>query len=298
MVHHTSCPLCSSGDLTFHLSCRDLFLTGEPFDLYRCISCSFIFTQDHPGEKEMVRYYNTAAYVSHDDSGKGFIAALYRMVRRFTLASKRKLIIRLTGKTTGKLLDIGTGSGHFAGTMKQAGWKVTGIEPDRKTAEYAASRFGLKICGPGEVTGLPGETFDCITLWHSLEHSHNLHHYASEIKRLLKPEGICIVALPSAASFDARYYGEFWAAYDVPRHLWHFTPITLKSFAEKSGFYVTGKKSLPLDVFYISFLSEKYRGANLPFLSGFLKGAWFSFISLLTKRGSSSMICILQVRSA
>lgn len=298
MVHHTHCPLCSSGDLTFHLTCRDHFLTGEPFDLYRCSSCNFVFTRDHPGEKEAVRYYDSQDYISHDDSAKGFTTALYRMVRRVMLAGKRRLIIRLTGKTTGDLLDIGAGSGHFAGAMKQTGWNVTGIEPGKKAAAHASSQFGIRMIDPAQMPDLPDRSFDCVTLWHVLEHLHDPFTYASEILRVLRPGGKCIIALPDSSSHDAGYYREHWAAYDVPRHLWHFTPGTLKSFAEKSGFYMSGKRSLPFDVFYISYLSEKYRGANLPLLSGFLKGAWFSVISFLSKKGSSSMICILQGRSA
>ncbi len=297
MVHHSQCPLCGSASVSNYMKCRDHFLTKEMFDLSGCSSCGFIFISEAPDKKEAGRYYDSKDYISHDDSAGGLSGRIYLIIRWMMLVRKKRLITRLTGRTSGELLDIGTGSGHFAGMMKQSGWNVTGIEPDKKAADYAASRFGLRIAGPDEITGIPGETFDCITLWHSLEHSHDLHSYASEIRRLLKPEGICIVALPSAASLDAQHYREFWAAWDVPRHLWHFTPAAFSFFAERAGFSITGIKDLPFDVFYISFLSEKYRGANLPFIAGMVNGLRFYLTTLFRRKGSSSLMYILKKKA-
>jgi SAM-dependent methyltransferase len=131
-------------------------------------------------------------------------------------------------------------------------------------------------------------------MWHVLEHFHDPFRYADDIKRLLKPDGICIAALPNSDSSDANYYGRFWAAYDVPRHLWHFNPETFRLFAEKSGFHITGTKSLPLDVFYISILSEKNKRSKIHFLSGITKGSLFAFRALFDKRKSSSLIYFLR----
>ncbi|MBW6500772.1 MAG: class I SAM-dependent methyltransferase [Bacteroidales bacterium] len=297
MVHHTNCPLCSSGDLNFHLTCRDHFLTGEPFDLYKCGSCNFVFTQDHPGEKEAVLYYDSSDYISHDASAKGFTTALYRLARRIMLARKRRLIIRLTGRTTGDLLDIGAGSGHFAGAMKEAGWNVTGIEPVKKAADYASSQFGIRMLDPAQIGHLPDRSFDCVTLWHVLEHLHDPFTYASEILRVLRPGGKCIIALPDSLSYDAGYYREHWAAYDVPRHLWHFTPGTFSFFAERAGFSLMATEDLPFDVFYISFLSEKYRGTNLPLITGVINGLRFYLAALFRRKGASSLMYILKSKA-
>ncbi|HSL86331.1 MAG TPA: class I SAM-dependent methyltransferase [Bacteroidales bacterium] len=297
MIHHSKCPLCYSGSITDYLKCTDHFLTQETFELFKCTSCGFIFTQEGPDEKEAGRYYQSENYISHDDSAVGITGKIYFLVRRLMLVRKRGLITRVTGKKTGDLLDIGTGSGHFAGAMKLAGWNVTGIEPDRKAAGYAVSRFGLRIIAPEQISGLNDNCFDCITAWHTLEHSHDLFSYISDIKRLLRTGGCFIAALPSAASCDARYYTDFWAAWDVPRHLWHFTPDTFKLLAEKAGFEIIKTKRLPFDAFYISLLSEKYRGANLPFLSGMMKGLRFFISSIVKLNGSSSLIFVLKKKS-
>ena len=210
------------------------------------------------------------------------------------LKKKRRIIQKATLLKSGKILDIGCGTGYFAATMKNGGWDVTGIEPNVKAHEFAASHFGLDVFSPEHISELQSGTFDCITLWHVLEHFHDPFRYAEEIKRLLKPEGVCICALPNCNSFDANHYGEYWAAYDVPRHLWHFTPETFRTFAEKTGFQITEIQSLPLDVFYISILCEKNKGTRLNFLTGIVKGTLFAFRSLLNITRSSSLIYILR----
>jgi len=144
------------------------------------------------------------------------------------------------------------------------------------------------------IGSLPSASFDAISLWHVLEHFQDPFTYASEIVRLLKPGGVCFIALPNCSSFDAGFYKEFWAAYDVPRHLWHFTPATFKLFAEKSGFSIRSVRSLPLDVIYISMLSEKYKGSSLHFVRGIAIGAWFMVTSIFRKSGNSSHVYILK----
>jgi 2-polyprenyl-3-methyl-5-hydroxy-6-metoxy-1,4-benzoquinol methylase len=177
--------------------------------------------------------------------------------------------------------------------MQKAGWNVRGVEINEKARQYSISEFGLEVIDPGQLQAFEPGSFDCITLWHVLEHFQDPFNYAQEILRLLKPGGSCMIALPNSGSYDAEYYGTFWAAYDVPRHLWHFTPDTFKKFAEKSGFEVKDIWRLPLDVFYISVLSEKYKGANLPFVIGIIKGIWFWFLTIFNKQRASSLIYLL-----
>jgi ubiquinone/menaquinone biosynthesis C-methylase UbiE len=141
---------------------------------------------------------------------------------------------------------------------------------------------------------LANESFDCITLWHVLEHFHDPFNYISEISRLLKPGAVCIVALPNCNSYDAKYYDRFWAAWDVPRHLWHFQPSTFRIFSEKTGFNLENLKILPLDVFYISLLSERYKGSALPFLTGISKAMIFSCLSVFNKEMTSSLVYIMR----
>jgi len=294
MVHYTKCPLCASENIGLHLQVNDTFLSKENFTLLKCNGCGFVFTQDHPDEKNIIRYYDSDEYISHNDSAKGFSARLYRLSRSIMLKKKKNIVIETTGIRKGNLLDIGSGTGHFMSEMKENGWEVQGIEINDKAREYSVLQNTLEVISPDDIPNLAPGSFDCITMWHVLEHFQDLSGYVSEIKRLLKPDGICITAIPNCNSFDARHYINYWAAYDVPRHLWHFTPAVFTKFAENRGFRITGIRSLPLDVFYISMLSEKYKGSKIPFIPGMIKGLWFSLLSLFNRKKSSSLIYLLR----
>jgi 2-polyprenyl-3-methyl-5-hydroxy-6-metoxy-1,4-benzoquinol methylase len=290
MVHYHKCPLCSSENISLHLKTADYFLSREEFNLFKCDGCGFIFTQDHPDDADIGRYYESDEYLSHSETKSGLLSRLYGLSRRIMLGRKVKIVSKLSGLIKGSILDVGSGTGHFLNAMQKAGWDVRGVEINEKARQYSISEFGLEILDPGKLQTLEPGSFDCITLWHVLEHFQDPFNYSREILRLLKPGGSCITAIPNSGSYDAEYYNKLWAAYDVPRHLWHFTPDTFKKFAEKSGFEVKEIRPLPLDVFYISILSEKYKGANLLFLSGVIKGLWFSILSLFNKQRSSSLI--------
>lgn len=294
MVHHKACPLCQSEEISIPFSCTDNFISREVFMLAKCAKCGFEFTQDVPEENEIGKYYESEDYISHSSTKKGLSNKLYHLARNFMLWRKRKIVGKLTGLKSGKILDIGSGTGHFADTMKRSGWQVKGVEINEKARNYSVSQFGLDVNSPDKIQSLESESFDCITLWHVLEHFHDPGKYASEIHRLLKPDGVCIIALPNSSSYDARHYGKFWAAYDMPRHLWHFNPSTLNTFAEKNGFRLWKIKSLPLDVFYISTLSEKYKSTGLPFLAGMITAKWFAFLTIFKKERCSSLIYILK----
>lgn len=294
MVHHSICPLCSSEKIVRQFKCSDFFVSSKEFEVYRCLSCSFRFTQDAPDENEIGGYYESDDYISHTDSKEGISNKLFRFSRTIMLKRKRKLIIKTSGKEKGILLDIGSGTGYFANEMKEAGWKVKAIEISEKARNYSASMFGLEVSSPDKISELQSESFDCITLWHVLEHFHNPDEYFSEIKRILKPGSVCIVALPNSNSYDAAYFREFWAAWDVPRHLWHFNPETFRLFSRKKGFILEKTKILPLDVFYISQLSEKYKRSFLPFIKGMAIGIWFAMLSGIRKERGSSLIYILR----
>ena len=294
MINYKECPLCSSSDISLHLRCKDHFISGEEFGLYKCNTCGFIFTQNHPDENSIAKYYHSDDYISHSDTSKGLLNKLYKVVRDLMLRRKTSHLLKATGLKTGKLLDIGCGTGYFAGAMKAACWEVTGIEPDEKARKLAASLFDFKVISPEQISSLPSKSFDCITLWHVLEHFNDPVKYFSEISRLLKPGGLCMVALPNSASYDAENYGEFWAAYDVPRHLWHYNPETFNRFLKKVGFMCFQTRKLPFDVFYISILSEKYKGSSLPFLKGMIRGKLYFLRSLCNREKSSSIIYFLR----
>jgi len=294
MVHHDTCPLCLSGKIAVKFGCTDHFISREIFQIALCSDCGFQFTQDYPDEKGIGRYYESEEYVSHSNTSKGMYNKLYQFARSFMLQRKLSIVNKITVKKGGSILDIGSGTGHFADTMKRGGWQVKGIEINDKAREFSKVQFGLDVISPDEISSLRPESFDCITLWHVLEHFHDPFKYASEISRLLKPGGVCIVALPNSSSFDAEHYGKFWAAYDVPRHLWHFSPSTFRLFADKTGFKIVKTLTLPLDLFYISILSEKYSGSGLSFFFGIAVAKMYWFASIFKKERSSSIIYMMR----
>jgi SAM-dependent methyltransferase len=278
----------------FHLSCKDFFTSGETFDILRCNNCGFEFTMNPPVESKIEKYYDSGEYISHSDTKKGITNFLFHSARSLMLYRKKRVIKNATGLKTGTLLDIGCGTGYFPAFMKKSGWRVTGVEVNEKAREYAREKFNLDVFTEDEFNARNSDQFDCITLWHVFEHFHDPVKYLTMISSLLNKSGICVVAIPNSASYDARYFRNFWAAYDVPRHLWHFDPDNFKMFTENYGFILEKIRILPLDVFYISILSEKYKGSKAAFLSGMVKGLLFSFSSLFNKKKSSSVIYILR----
>lgn len=297
MVHLDKCPVCLSDRITFHIKTIDRFSSGEEFRLFRCQECSFVFTQDHPDEKEAGRYYESDDYIAHNDRAEGICNKLYFIARSSMLGRKRRMVENITSLNTGNLLDVGSGTGYFAGAMKKAGWNVTCIEPNKKAREFAVEKFNLNIISYDQTASLPESSFDCITLWHVLEHLHDPYEYMATLKKLLKPSGIMIVALPNNNSFDAHHYAHSWAAWDAPRHLWHFNPDNFRLFSGNAGFGISDVRSLPFDVFYISILSEKNRKTFLPLLRGMVKGLEFSARSFLNKLKSSSQVYVLHKTS-
>lgn len=294
MVHHNNCPVCSSADIHLKLICSDHFKSREAFPVWICSICGFSFTQDHPDESAIGKYYESDDYISHSDSSKGLVNKIYRMVRKRMLRRKRNIVKKETGIEKGTILDIGSGTGHFASEMKNEGWIVRGIEINETARKISSENFGLDIISPEEKSSLESASFDCITLWHVLEHFTDLNGYITEISRLLKPGGACIIALPNISSYDADHYGQYWAAYDVPRHLWHFNPDTFGFLFEGRGFRFVKIRPLLPDVFYISILSERYKRNRMAFISGMAKGSYFALQALFNKRRSSSLIYTLK----
>lgn len=268
----------------------------EKFPVFICKNCGFLFTQDHPDESQIGFYYQSEDYISHSNTSKGITNRLYQIARKFMLKRKAVIIRKITSLKSGNLLDIGCGTGHFAGYLKETGWKVQGIEINAQARDFAKNTFGFDVKDPSEIEELPDRSYDCITLWHVLEHFNDPFAYMLHIRRLLKPEGTCLIALPNCSSYDAMHYAEDWAAWDVPRHLWHFSPETFKNFIDHTGFILEEVKNLPLDVFYISLMSEKYKGSALSLIKGLIKGLWFSVQTLVNLKRSSSLIYILKQR--
>ena len=291
-----TCPLCGGGHFEKVLTCTDHYATGEAFDVCQCAGCGFLFTQGVPDEAEIGRYYESPEYVSHTDTRKGVAYHLYHYVRRFMLHRKAALIKHGCGLSRGRLLDVGTGTGYFAHYMQEKGWKVSAIEKSPQARVFAKEHFQLDVDAPEALDAYAPGSFDAITLWHVMEHLQHLNETWDRLSQLLHDRGILVVAVPNPSSFDAKHYQASWAAYDVPRHLWHFTPSVMQQFGMKHGFKLTAYHPMPFDAFYVSWLSEKCRKSTYPFVRGMWKGmeAWLA--SLVKKERSSSMIYVFRKR--
>lgn len=293
-IHYNSCPVCNSTKIAAALQAKDNTVSKEIFTIWQCGNCTLRFTQDVPGVSEISAYYKSSDYISHSDTNKGFINKLYHAVRSFTLRSKKNLIEKYAGKRKGDLLDIGAGTGAFAAAMQKAKWNVTALEPDEIARANAKSNFNITLQPAEQLFSLQNESFDVITLWHVLEHVHNLHNYINKFYSLLKKDGVLIIAVPNYESFDANEYESAWAAYDVPRHLYHFSPKSMHALLQKHNLKLKKYKPMWFDSYYISLLSEKYlTGKNNP-LKAFISGSISNLQALKSTRKSSSLIYIAQ----
>ena len=288
-----SCPVCRNADYKMIFSVKDYTVSLSMFDLVECTQCSHRFTREIPSLDEIGTYYKSDQYISHTDSNQGLLNKVYQFVRNISLVSKRELIEQTTRQKKGELLDYGCGTGAFLNEMKNAGWHIAGIEPDAGAMDKAIQLTGGNIQSPEFLTSLEAERFDAITLWHVLEHVHTLHETIDKLKSLLKPGGTLIIAVPNYTSYDARYYKNYWAAYDVPRHLYHFSPMSMQKLISSHG--MTVEKILPMwfDSFYVSLLSEKYRKNILgPLYSCFI-GLLSNINTLFNKQQCSSQIYVV-----
>ncbi len=286
------CPVCGGKELAPYITCTDFFVSGEKFQLFKCINCGFRITGGIEDEKNIGRYYQSEKYISHSNTSKGLINTVYHNVRTYMLSQKRKLVEKAAGMRNGRILDIGTGTGYFLNEMHRYGWQVSGTEKSPDARGFALSEFNLEIQAPEELFRMQENCFDVITLWHVLEHIHRLNENMQQFHSLLKKTGRLIIAVPNHSSYDARHYREFWAAYDVPRHIWHFAPRQMKQFGKKHGFRLIQTATMPFDAFYVSMLSENYKKSKLAFLKGMFHGilSWLS--SLVNKKKCSSVIYV------
>jgi 2-polyprenyl-3-methyl-5-hydroxy-6-metoxy-1,4-benzoquinol methylase len=191
------------------------------------------------------------------------------------------------------LLDLGAGTGAFAAVMQESGWTVSALEPDEQARKKAASLYALRLEDSSKLFEIEEDKFDAITLWHVIEHVHSLHQYLDQLRKILKPGGIIFIAVPNYTSYDADLYQEFWAAYDTPRHLYHFSPAAMQNLLQSKGLQLKAIKPMWFDSFYVSLLSEKYKSRRSNLIKGFLNGAISNWKALFNKQKASSLIYIV-----
>ena len=292
-IIRNACPVCSAPRMVKKLEVKDFTVSHQLFDIYECLACTLRFTQGAPDLSSIAVFYQSDAYISHSNTDTGVINKLYHFVRTTTLQRKLRLIEKTTGVQKGSLLDIGAGTGAFVHTAQVAGWHTTGLEPDAAARQRAVDLYGVPLQNTATLFQLPAETFDAITLWHVLEHVHELHAYIEQVKLLLKKNGRALIAVPNYTSYDAGIYKQYWAAYDVPRHLYHFSPAALKKLLEQHGLRLLVVKPMWYDSFYISMLSERYRNGK----NNLVKALWMGLVSnctaLFSPNRCSSLIYII-----
>ena len=268
---------------------KDYTVSNQTFGLLYNVNLDMLETFPKPNPNELQRYYESKNYISHTDSTTTMFDKLYQFVKNFTIKNKVGLINSL--KTTQKnLLDIGAGTGDFCVAAQNQNWTTTAVEPNASAIQIIENK---KVNYVKNTIDLQTNSYDCISMWHVLEHVSDLEAQFLELKRLLKRDGSIVIAVPNYKSYDAAHYGRFWAAFDVPRHLWHFSQNSIKRLAQKNGFTVVQILPMKLDSFYVSMLSEKYQFGKIKWLNAF----YIAFKSNLKARKTgqySSLIYVLK----
>lgn len=276
----------------FFQKVRDYSVSKEIFELHHNPEYDLLITFPKPSLEKLPSYYESEDYISHTDGKRSLFERLYHLIKNIALKNKVKLINSYSEK--GALLDIGAGTGDFLVAAKKEGWKTTGIEPSLKAKTIAISK-GVDFVD--NLTDLKDQSFDIITMWHVLEHVPNLEEYLIALKRLLKPTGTILIAVPNFKSFDANYYGRFWAAYDVPRHIWHFSKVTIEKLFSEKEMNLVEVLPMKFDSFYVSLLSEKYKTGKMNFIRAFFVGLKSNLNAKKSKEYSSHIYVIKNKKS-
>lgn len=263
------CPICGKEEFKNFLVVTDNAVSKESFVIVECENCSFKFTNPRPDSDSISQYYESEEYISHSNVKTGIINRAYHVVRSITTKQKVELINR-QAPAKGSILDYGCGTGTFLTACKKDGWEIRGVEPNIKAREVATTETGEIIAA--SLSDIEGEKFEVITLWHVLEHIHTLNETMAQLLECLQDDGTLIIAVPNADSHDAQEYKENWAAYDVPRHLYHFTQSTMKRFLKKHKMVLEEVLPMKFDAYYVSMLSEKHKEGKTKMINSVVNG--------------------------
>jgi ubiquinone/menaquinone biosynthesis C-methylase UbiE len=266
---------------------KDFSVSGESFSLLLNEEYQILKTDPQPSLEKLPFYYESEDYISHTDGKRTLFEKMYHLVKKNAIQKKVNLLSKYN--TKGSVLDIGAGTGDFLIAAKKSNWNTTGIEPSEKAKKIAIEK-GVSF--ENSLADLKNETFDAITMWHVLEHVPNLEFQITELKRLLKPNGTIIIAVPNFKSYDAKYYKSFWAAFDVPRHLWHFSKKGIDLLFQKQDMKLVKVKPMWFDSFYVSLLSEKNKNGKMNFIKGFFIGFLSNCVGIIKKEYSSHIYII------
>jgi len=290
-----SCPVCQSTTFQKFITAKDYTVSRETFDLVKCDSCGLVFTNPIPDPARLGDYYLSDDYISHSQKATGLIDKIYVVARSFTLKWKLALIQKYAGTQPKTILDYGCGTGDFLNACKEKSWSIAGVEPSDKARALAAGQTHEQIAE--SLKEVERKEFNTITLWHVLEHIEDLNHTLQQLKDKLAITGTLLIAVPNHAAWDGTHYGPYWAGYDVPRHLWHFTQDTMKILLTNNNLKLVDIVPMKLDAYYISLLSEKYKANGKAGVPGMIIAAAKGLRSNLNARKNknySSLIYIVR----
>jgi ubiquinone/menaquinone biosynthesis C-methylase UbiE len=256
MLYLPACPLCQGNKFTAFISCKDHAVSHETFQLEQCEKCGFLLTNPQPDEKELPRYYQSKAYISHSNKSLNLVDRLYKISRNFTLKWKYQLVRKHSLYEPMSVLDYGCGTGAFLQECQKHELQITGVEPSGVARSAAKQNTNTEIF---ETLTQVKQNVDILTLWHVLEHVADLHGTLEALKTRLNENGTMFIAVPNHQSPDAQQYREHWAGYDVPRHLWHFSRETMERLLTSHHLNLVNVVPMQLDAYYVSLLSEKYK---------------------------------------
>ena len=288
-----SCPICSSTQLNKAFDCTDFTVSHETFKIDSCATCSFQFTNPRPAIDEIYKYYKSETYISHTNSKKGILNAIYQRIREKAIA-KKLAVVESYGPLPKAILDYGCGTGEFLSKAKAGGWVAAGLEPDPDARKLAITNHNLKVGQLTDLQSFESAQFGVITLWHVLEHVHQLQETVAQFHKILSAAGILIIAVPNRKAFDAGHYKSFWAAYDVPRHLYHFSSDNIIKLMDMNGFKMESISPLFFDPFYISLLSEKYKSGWMNPIKAFLIGLQTTLKGRKNSDANSSLLYVMR----
>ncbi len=292
MIYLKQCPVCNNKKFKNWMICTDHSVSNERFNIVSCETCGFLLTNPKPKGNDINKYYQSDNYISHTNKKKGLLSWLYQIIRKKTISSKIKLLKKF--KTNGVHLDVGCGTGEFLYACKKNNYKTIGVEPSKLASKKAVKNYNLKISNDVTLASLEDRSIDSVSMWHVLEHIEDINSFIIQLNRILKNNGIVLIAVPNTDSWDCRHYGKYWAAWDVPIHFWHFSKKTITALLEKHGFEIIQKKPMWYDAFYISILSEEYKNGKKNYFISFLIGMTSNIFAIFNKNNTSSTTYVVK----
>ena len=269
---------------------KDHLVSQASFEVWLNPATQIAQTHPRPANDQLAQYYISEEYISHGIQGKSLLDKIYGFVQTIMFVKKRKWLAPYLSAEK-KYMDFGCGTGALVDYLQKKGWDAHGVEPSEKARNVFSNQ---KIVA--SIEDIVEKDFDTIALWHVLEHLPDPIKKLRQLVGLLSQNGKLFIAVPNYNSWDANHYKDFWAAYDVPRHLWHFSYKGLDQLAQELNMKIVLKKALFFDALYVAYLSEKHSGKSFSLLRGIVKGLFSNANAMFTGE-YSSLLVVLEKRS-